>query len=341
MFTDLIFNTAGHIGTITLNRPTTLNALTWSMIKALQEKLLQWQTDHNIHAVVIKANPGKAFCAGGDVRWLYKAGLAKDQDQLNFFRHEYNLNYFISQLNKPYIAMMDGITMGGGVGISLHGAYPIASEHFVFAMPETGIGFFPDIGASFLLTRLPEPIGVYLGLTGRHLAMQDAYSLGLIKYIIPAAVFTPFLNTLSEIDLSINRQQRISDCIQKFAITPTTSIISSELDNIKLFFKYQRLEEIFNALNKDGGIWATTTLQTLMKKSPLSLKITLAQLQKAKTMSLAECLAMDYCLVAHFMRGNDFYEGVRALLIDQDKCPHWQPNDLALVSNTLVEQYFH
>ena len=169
MTDDIVFERKQQIGLITLKRPQALNALTLPMIKALQQQLLQWEGDKSIHAVVIQADVGKAFCAGGDVRWLYESGLAKNPEQMQFFWHEYRLNHTIHQFKKPYIALMNGITMGGGVGISLHGSHPVATENFVFAMPETGIGFFPDIGASYLLARCPGQTGIYLGLTGNNL----------------------------------------------------------------------------------------------------------------------------------------------------------------------------
>lgn len=169
MTEEVLFSQEGQLGFITLNRPKALNALTLTMIMALQKQLSIWKEDYSIKAVVVQAVPGNAFCAGGDIRWLYNAGRSKDSEQMQFFWHEYRLNHFIHHFGKPYISLLDGITMGGGVGISLHGSHPVASERFVFAMPETGIGFFPDIGASYLLNRCPGFLGVYLGLTGNKL----------------------------------------------------------------------------------------------------------------------------------------------------------------------------
>jgi enoyl-CoA hydratase/carnithine racemase len=310
------------------------------MIIALQQQLQQWQEDSSIHAVVIRAAPGKAFCAGGDVRWLYEAGKNHDPKQMQFFWHEYRLNHFIHQFNKPYIALMDGITMGGGVGISLHGSHPVASERFVFAMPETGIGFFPDIGASYLLSRCPGVLGVYLGLTGNRLNPADAYHLGLIKHIIPADRFDDTLHKLIEADLSMNASVEVDKCLQQTAIPVQTTPIAELIATINHCFNATEMEAIINNLTEVDDEWHRETLNTLQQKAPLSLKVTLAQIQKARALDMAECVTMDYCLVGHFMRDSDFYEGVRALLVDKDKSPRWTPDSLAKVTEAKVADYF-
>jgi enoyl-CoA hydratase len=340
MSDDILFTQEKHIGLITLNRAQSLNALTLPMIIALQQQLQQWQEDSSIHAVVIRAAPGKAFCAGGDVRWLYEAGKNHDPKQMQFFWHEYRLNHFIHQFNKPYIALMDGITMGGGVGISLHGSHPVASERFVFAMPETGIGFFPDIGASYLLSRCPGVLGVYLGLTGNRLNPADAYHLGLIKHIIPADRFNDTLHKLIEADLSMNASVEVDKCLQQTAIPVQTTPIAELIATINHCFNATEMEAIINNLTEVDDEWHRETLNTLQQKAPLSLKVTLAQIQKARALDMAECVTMDYCLVGHFMRDNDFYEGVRALLVDKDKSPRWTPDSLAKVTEAKVADYF-
>lgn len=340
MTADIIFTRERHIGLITLNRPQALNALNLAMIKALQQQLTLWQDDESIHAVVIQSEGGKAFCAGGDVRWLYEAGLAKNPEQMQFFWHEYRLNHFIHNYKKPYISLMDGITMGGGVGISLHGSHPIATERFVFAMPETGIGFFPDIGASYLLARCPAQTGVYLGLTGNRIGVADARSLGLIKYQITSEHLQSVLKSLMETDLSKDAHQQVDSCLHEFAIIASTTAMDKERAGINSCFVENSVEEIIASLRARGDEWARTTLAILEQKAPLSLKVTLAQIQKAKTLSMADCMKMDYRLVSQFMRDSDFYEGVRALLVDKDKAPKWQPNSLDLVSDAKVADYF-
>lgn len=337
---DISFTREQHIGLVTLQRVQALNALTLPMILALQEQLLAWQQDDRIHAVVIQAAAGKAFCAGGDVRWLYEAGRSANPQQMQFFWHEYRLNHFIHHFNKPYIALMDGVTMGGGVGISLHGSHPIASEHFVFAMPETGIGFFPDIGASHLLSRCPHAYGIYLGLTGNRLNAIDAEALGLVKACILADDFKSLLANLINADLSKNAFAAVDACIQEFAQPAKTAPIMQLQQSVNACFNFINVEAIMAALARVEEVWHQETLNNLSQKAPLSLKITLAQIQKAKSMDLADCLKMDYRLVQHFMHDHDFYEGVRALLVDKDKAPKWQPSTLSQTSPAQIADYF-
>lgn len=337
MTQDILFTQQGQIGLITLNRPKALNALTLDMIKELQQQLTLWKKDNAIKAVVIRASEGNAFCAGGDVRWLYQLGAQRVEEQMEFFWNEYRLNHFIHHLGKPYIALMDGITMGGGVGISLHGSHPIASERFVFAMPETSIGFFPDIGSSHLLAQCPDSLGIYLGLTGNRLNAAEAKNAGLIKGIISSENMPLALEALCKADLSSNAQEKVDSCLQEYLQTPEKV---SATHVIKECFSLDSVELILNALESHEESWAKEVSKVIKQKSPLSLKLTLAQLHKAQGLSLAECLKMDYNLVRHFMLDNDFYEGVRALLIDKDKTPHWRPERLELVTDSKIISYF-
>jgi enoyl-CoA hydratase len=338
--TDISFSAKRHIGLVNLQRPQALNALTLPMIKALQQQLELWQVDDNIHAVVLQAEDGRAFCAGGDVRWLYEAGLAKNPEQMQFFWHEYRLNHFLYQFSKPYISLMDGITMGGGVGISMHGSHPIATERFIFAMPETSIGFFPDIGASYLLSLCPGQMGLYLALTGDRLSAQTAQELGLVKQVIARDDLAALLESLIEADLSANPYQTIDACLQNFAMPAKKEAALLEKEAINFYFAANTMEEIVAKLQEKRDEWAIAILRNLQQKSPLSLKVTLQQMQKAKFLSMTDCMKMDYRLVSHFMRDSDFYEGVRALLVDKDKSPHWQPASLELVSDAKVAEYF-
>ena len=336
----MLFIQEGQLGLITLNRPTALNALTISMIKALQKQLALWKEDETIGAVVLRAAPGNAFCAGGDVRWLYNTGRDNHAEQMQFFWHEYRLNHFIHEFGKPYISLMDGITMGGGVGVSLHGSHPVASERFVFAMPETGIGFFPDIGASHLLTRCPDFFGMYLGLTGNRLGPQDALQVGLIKHIIASEQMPTVIDDLHHIDLTKDAHSRVTQCLNKYTKVLEDKELTSIKPLIDACFSQPTVESIRKSLSNCQDARTEKIDHTLSQKSPLSLKVTLHQLQKAKGLSLAECLKMDYDLVGHFMNDSDFYEGVRALLVDKDKNPRWEPARLDLVSDDKVVNYF-
>ncbi|RUR15564.1 enoyl-CoA hydratase/isomerase family protein [Legionella sp. km535] len=340
MIEEILFAQEGQIGLITLNRASALNALSLPMILAMQKQLEIWKEDNSIRAVVVRAVPGNAFCAGGDVRWLYNSGRSTESEQMQFFWHEYRLNHFIHHYGKPYIALMDGITMGGGVGISLHGSHPVASEQFVFAMPETGIGFFPDIGASHLLTRCPGSLGIYLGLTGNRIGSLDALNAGLIKYRVSSSQMGALTDALISTDLSEDPYATVDRCIQKYSQSDLQHEVSQIKPLINVCFSKPTVELILEALRGCDGIWAEGVHNTLEQKSPLSLKVTLAQLHKAKGLSLAECLKMDFDLVAHFMSDRDFYEGVRSLLIIKDKKPNWKPASLELVTDSMVVNYF-
>lgn len=340
MTDEVFFTQEGQLGLITLNRPGALNALTLTMILSMQRQLSLWKNDEGIAAVVIQASAGGAFCAGGDIRSLYFSGRLNDADQMQFFWHEYRLNHFIHHLGKPYISLIDGMVMGGGVGISLHGSHPVAADHFVFAMPETGIGFFPDIGASYLLSRCPGYSGIYLGLTGNRLGASDALSAGLIKKIVASQQLPDLVNALKDMDFSGDPFKAVDRCLHQYSLLPSTSEPSQIKPAIDSCFAHPTVETIKASLLDLDGVWPVSIDNTLSQKSPLSLKVTLAQLQKARNCTLAECLQMDYDLVSHFMHGKDFYEGVRALLIDKDKKPHWHPERLEEVDEHMVEDYF-
>ncbi len=337
---DILFSRHQSLGIITLNRQGALNALTLPMVKAMQQQLIEWQKDSGIAAVVLQAKPGKAFCAGGDVRWLYEAGLENDPKQMEFFEHEYRLNHYIHHFSKPYISLMDGITMGGGVGVSLHGSFPVASEQFVFAMPETGIGFFPDIGASYLLARCSGGLGMYLGLTGQRLSANDAVFAGLVKYQIRSEMMPEVIPRLAALDLFEHAHERINACFQSMAQETTSDMSFEHKALIDDCFTRTGVNEILEALKQYDNPFADNLYQKLQKKAPLSLKVTFEQIQRARTLSLGECLKMDYVLVRHFMEDHDFYEGVRALLIEKDKTPHWDPADLDNISEAQVIKYF-
>lgn len=339
MHSDIHFEIKQQLGIITLSRPQALHALTLSMVQELKSVLLTWEADERIKAIVIQALPTKAFCAGGDIRGLYEMGKDYPERALIFFHEEYELNYAISECSKPYISLMDGLTMGGGVGISLHGTFPIAGSRFVFAMPETAIGFFPDIGASYILSRLPDNIGLYLALTGNRLNAEEAKSLNLVKFFLKPQSFTSVLVRLLETDLSSHAHERVSEQLNQ--LQGSTKWVPFENQAmIASFFNEKSLEGVFAKLKASDDPWAREILNNLKQKSPLSLGVTFEQIQRAKSMSLKDCLAMDYCLVQHFIKGQDFYEGVRAAIIDKDKDPKWQPDSLDKLTDTMVAEYF-
>lgn len=240
-----------HIGIITLDRPEALNALSFPMIKAFYKQLNAWKKDNSIHAVVLKALSDRVFCAGGDIRWLYEAGRHQDPLVDDFFWHEYRLNLSISTFGKPYISLLNGMTMGGGVGIGMHGSHPVATERFVFAMPETAIGLFPDVGASYLLSRLPSSLGMYLALTGKRISAADSFHLGLVKYVVPEKSCEDILSNLIASDLTQDPILAIDRCfdavrIESEALTP--SIDQAYLRMIDQCFNKPSLVEVLGAL---------------------------------------------------------------------------------------------
>jgi enoyl-CoA hydratase len=315
------------LAVITLNRPKALNALSYSMLLNIYEKLQEWANKDNIHAVVIRGNGQRAFCAGGDIKAIYELGQNNLQQAEIFFQNEYKLNNFISNYPKPYIALIHGVTMGGGMGISIHGSYRIAAENTILAMPETGIGFFPDIGASFFLSRLPGMLGLYLGLTGNRLNIADALYTGLIDYKI---LFTEFDNLITE--LSNTRSENIHTLLQSIS-TPekkTTELneLTSELKQYKeiinSIFSKNSIKEILQSLQDNSNPWCEKVYKTLLEKSPTSLAVTYKQITQAKYLNLTECLNLDLRLAKIFLQKQDFYTGIKAVVIDKTKIPAWQ-----------------
>jgi enoyl-CoA hydratase len=294
----ILFEIKNHTGFITLNRPGALNALTLEMIRTLHQQLKIWAVNDSVHQVTITSNHDKAFCAGGDIRAVHEAGLQGKKNTLaQYFKEEYALNTYIKNYPKPYIAILNGIAMGGGLGISLHGSLRIAFNNLILSMPETTIGYFPDVGATWFLSRCKNNIGIYMGLSSARLNATEALYAELIDQIIGAP--------------------------------PIENHLKTHLDTITRCFQYATVEEILAALQTEKTPWATHLHDSLLKKSPTSLKFTLAALQKAKTLDFEACMHMEYHLACIFTMGHDFYEGIRAAVIDKDQKPQWHPATLS------------
>lgn len=332
----ILFNETHGIGEIILNRPAAYNALTHDMILALYQQLQTWANAPHIHAVLISSSHDKVFCAGGDIKKIYEKGKAGDFSVLEFFHDEYQLNHFIYTYPKPYIALLDGLTMGGGVGISVYAKHRIATEKYTFAMPETGIGFFPDIGGSYFLSRCPKKSGVYLGLTGTRITASAAMQLNLVDYVVPSLAVDAIKAAL--LSLQDYSHETIYACLSAFQHASTENILA--LDVIERCFKTDSAEEIIKNLKTENSGWSNNLLETLHKKCPLSLKVTLEQLKRGKKLDLKSCLAMEYLLVKHFLHNPNFYEGVRAAVIDKDQNPMWTPSALEQVTEKEVEGFF-
>ena len=322
----------GGIGILTLDRPKALNALNLQMVEAVSAALCRWHDDPAIRAVLVEAVPGRAFCAGGDVRGVIEAAARHGvREAVPFFRAEYRMNWRIAHLGKPYIAFLDGITMGGGVGISVHGTHRIATENTTFAMPETGIGFFPDVGGSFVLPRLPEHSGFYLGLTGARLDGATTTRLGLTTHYVPAL-------DLETLKAELLDGGEIDALLARHGIEPAPGGL--DVEAIARHFKSDDIGRILASLEADDAPFARETLAALREKSPLSVAVTMAALCRGAGLDLAGCLAMEYRMVHHFLEDSDFAEGVRAQVVDKDKQPRWRHARIEDVPPAAVEACF-
>jgi enoyl-CoA hydratase len=331
---------AGNLGVITLNRPEVLNALNQTMFNAVDKQLEAWDHDDHIKAVVIRAVEGRAFCAGGDIRAAYEKAKAKDPALPEFFGDEYRMNKRIYHFSKPYIALMDGITMGGGVGISIHGSHRVATDRYLFSMPETGIGFYPDVGATYFLPRLRNKVGYYLGLTGAKIDYQDCFVLGLIDHVVGRDAFPDILKKLADTPFSKNPDAAVSDILNFFHAPVGESVLFTRLPAIEVCFSKNTVEEIMKALEYFPDAWCQLTETVMSTKSPTSLRVTLRQLQEGSKLKFDACMDLEYQLTRRFIQGHDFFEGIRAVVIDKDYAPHWRPAKLDAVMAADVDSYF-
>lgn len=330
---EALFERNGTLGLITLNRPEALNALTLGMCHAIEAQLHAWRDDAGVRAVAVKG-AGRAFCAGGDIRALYDTGLAKDDYPYRFYHDEYRLNALIKHYPKPYIALLNGIVMGGGVGVSVHGAHRIVSENLRFAMPETGIGLFPDVGGSYFLSRCPGQLGLFLALTGTRISAADALYCGIATVYVPAAQF-------GDLETALSKAGNLEAVIAEFAQTPPEApSLAQHRERIDRIFSHDSVEEIVEALLWEGDSWASQTRSTILGKSPMSSKVAFRQLREGAKLDFNACMQMEYRLACRFIEGSDFYEGVRATVIDKGQSPHWSPDTLAAISSAGIDAYF-
>lgn len=333
---DLLFERRGGVGLIRLNRPRALNAFTLEMTRRLDQTLKSWATDPAVVLVAIRGAGTRAFCAGGDVRALYDAGPRSPYTEI-FYREEYALNRRIFRFPKPYVALIDGIVMGGGVGISAHGSHRVVTERTLFAMPETGIGLFPDVGATWLLSRCPGETGLYLGLTGARIAGADLIALGLAEAMVPSACLDDLERNLAE----ARARTEIDALLDRYRTDPGEGTLASCRTAIDRCFAAPTVEAILAALDAERTDWARSTARTLLSKSPTSLKVTLRQLRLGRRLPDFEAaMRLEFRLVQRFMADGDFFEGVRAQIIDKDQRPRWSPERLEAVTEAAVDAYF-
>ncbi|XP_049939376.1 3-hydroxyisobutyryl-CoA hydrolase, mitochondrial isoform X1 [Schistocerca serialis cubense] len=336
---DVIIESVNDKGVITLNRPKALNALNLSMIRKIFPTMKNWEKEKSL--VIMKGTGEKAFCAGGDVRAVTEAGIKGTNLGRDFFREEYTLNSLIGTYHIPYVAFIDGITMGGGVGLSVHGHFRVATERTLFAMPETAIGLFPDVGGSYFLPRLGGKLGLYLALTGYRLKGLDVLKAGIATHFCDSGKLVDLLDSLLKCPGTQNAVEEVLNKFSKsstsktseFSLTPYMSIIDS-------CFSAPTVEEILERLRAEGSEWSLKTIETLNNMSPTSLKVTKKQLEEGEGKSLLDCLKMEYRLAVHACEGHDFYEGVKALLIDKGRKPNWKPSTLSEVTDEFVDAQF-
>ncbi|HEY5209535.1 MAG TPA: enoyl-CoA hydratase/isomerase family protein [Stellaceae bacterium] len=320
---DILFDVRDGVARVVLNRPDALNALTLDMCLALDARLREWQDDPAIKSVLIRGQGSRAFCAGGDIRRLYDERGGDYPRQ--FYRAEYRLNARLHRFAKPYIAFLDGIVMGGGVGVSVHGSHRIATENTMFAMPETGIGLFPDVGGSYFLSRCPGALGMYIGLTGARLGAGDAIYCGIAQNFVAATDWEKLSSPGS---------------IAPLARPPETAPLAAHRAVIDHCFAQPSVENIMAALMVEPGPFATAAAATLHAKSPTSLKITHRQIGAGRDLGFDDCMRMEWRMVNRVIAGHDFYEGTRAAIIDKDRAPRWQPARLEDVTEQEVARYF-
>ena len=325
---DILFERRGRLGLITLNRPKALNALTHDMALALERQLDLWRDDPGVAVVAIQGAGDKAFCAGGDIRVLYDAGRpggANGRNNWQFYADEYRLNTKIKRYPKPYVALMDGIVMGGGVGVSVHGSLRIATERTLFAMPETGIGLFPDVGGTWFLPRLPGQVGMWLGLTGSRLRGADTVAAGVCDRFVEAAELPSFLDALAAGEVPS---------------APLDRPALEHRDEIDRTFAGDSVESILTALECAGSDWAARQRASILAKSPTCTRIALRQIRAGAGLDFEDCMRLEYRLARFCMTRPDFYEGVRAVILDKDNAPQWNPATLAEADDAHVAPAF-
>lgn len=334
---EVLFEERSGLGLITLNRPRALNALNRAMCNLIRPQLLLWAEDPTIKAVVIRGAGEKAFCAGGDVVGLHAAGKAGSEDWEGFFFDEYRMNHAIGTFPKPYIALLDGIFMGGGVGLSVHGSHRVLTEKSLFAMPETGIGLIPDVGGTHALSRLPGESGVFLALTGERLKAADCLMLGIGTHLVASARIEALIAALAARDIHCGGC--VDAVLQDFALDPGPAPLADYRARIDQHFSKDSVEAIMESLSM-GDDWAQAQRDNLLALSPTSMKLSLKAVREGGFLDLAGCLVQEYRIVCKIRTGHDFYEGIRALLIDKDRKPRWQPAALADVSAADIARHF-
>ncbi|MES0879428.1 enoyl-CoA hydratase/isomerase family protein [Roseibium sp. SCP14] len=334
MSDEILFELRGKAGFVTLNRPKALNALSHAMVKELERQLSVWAEDPAVAHVVITGAGEKAFCAGGDIRSIYDARMEGKLAGLStFFREEYTLNAQIKAYPKPYIALIDGIVMGGGVGVSVHGSHRVGTEKTLFSMPETGIGFFPDVGGTFFLPRMPWHSGVYCALSAGRLKQGDALATGVLTHAVASA-------DLADLERALETADDIDTAIASYVVEPDEGLLAQNKDVIDNAFAAGSVLEILERLEASPNEFAQKTAQTVRQKSPTSVLIAFEQMKRGRGLTFNECMKLEYRIVSRILQGDDFFEGIRAVLVDKDHTPNWVPSQFGQVDSADLASYF-
>ena len=337
---DLIARREGSAGIVRLNRPRAINAVTLDMFRGIHEALDEFEADPAVGLILLEGAGERGLCAGGDIRSLWESANAGGDLGRVMWREEYLLNARIAKFPKPYVAFMDGIVMGGGVGLSAHGAYRIVTERTRLSMPEVGLGFFPDVGGTWLLSRAPGEIGTYFGLTGQNMNGADAIYAGLADVSVPSRKLAALRETLVGLGDRAD-SARVRAAIAGFATGESASSVAAIRPRIDAWFAHGRMDDILTILQRDGSELARSILKTLNEKSPRGLVVTLKLLRLARaSATLEECLAREYRAALAVFASDDFREGVRAAIIDKDRNPKWSPAAIHDVTPEMIAPYF-
>lgn len=338
---DVKIQQQGALGHICLNRPKALNALTLDMIRSITKALKEFSHNTEIKSVLISGAGDKAFCAGGDVKSLWEEGqsgkITPTDHQAAFFKEEYELNYLIATYPKPLIALMHGITMGGGLGISAHAKYRLVTETSLCAMPEMAIGLFPDVGGGYFLNLLPKGVGLWMAITGGRLKAGDAVWSGLATDVISSEDRADLLTFLSE----LSSEEVLSSWLEKNRLDFPSEFLANQHKLMEDIFSVDYSpEEIIQKLEHRSEDWCQKALQELTKQSPTSIAITIEQMKRCEAQPLAETLKLEFKMACSCMAGHDFYEGVRAVLVEKDQSPTWKPASFDEITKDLVQSHF-
>ncbi|MGB3719435.1 MAG: enoyl-CoA hydratase/isomerase family protein [Proteobacteria bacterium] len=338
-YRELTITREGAAGRIVLNRPRALNALNDAMRAEITAAIPGFARDPNIYALTIKSAVPGVFSVGGDLRELSTAARERSEDARKYLAADYRLNWLLECFSKPTISLMNGLAMGSGVGLTMYGTHRVAGEDYKFAMPETGVGFFPDVGLAWVFARMPGHVGMYLGLTGRQIGRADAYRLGIVTHCIRATQF-------EEIEAGLQAADPVDPLLDDRHEDPGRGELEPYSEVIERCFSADTVEEIFERLEQAArgggteGAWCADVLATLKKRSPTALKVTHRHIREAAFRDLRQTLMLDYRLACRAIETHDFHEGVRALLIDKDKNPQWRPTHVKDVTDTMLDRFF-